>query len=132
MKVYQITEKGLTSFEAWLEMFLHSKIGPNKDILQPAFDKIEIVKVLKDTYMTETQNSNLQSSKIDSITNDELKDEGPDPHECQDTQDNIIKALNSVYSVLYGIVYPDQLNDKCASLDDLQDILIKITQRMDK
>ena len=58
-----------------------------------------------------------------------------DTKDTKDTKNTdlttVYKALNLIYRVLYGVIYPDEPNDKCYSLDELQDIMIKLSQKAD-
>lgn len=110
---FHATEKELDSFETWLELFLFHHTTEDKCV-QPAFDKVEIVKTLKDTFMTKTDI--------------ELEDNELELKVLTSQEDNIIKAINRIYAILYGLMYPNIVSDKMTCLDDLQDILIKIDQ----
>ena len=50
MKIYEITDKDLASFEAWLEVYLLHQL--DNGTIQPAFTKVEIVDVLRRAFLT--------------------------------------------------------------------------------
>jgi len=113
INTFHATEKELASFECWLELFLFHHTQED-NCIQPAFDKVEILNTLKDTFMTKTE-VDLEEPEL------ELK-------VLTSQEDNIIKAINKIYSILYAILNAHLDSNKHRALSDLQDILIKINQ----